>query len=104
MTHFRTGSAGSRHWPALTTFAQGYLHQDALADHRDATAIAHAFAADATPSEREALVRELDRLIDMAGGWDFDRLSQFFWIELGAAHSPASVTELRAMRSAVVQP
>lgn len=90
--------------PALRAFARAYLHEDVLAEHGSADAAAAAFARDASDAERSQLVAELERLERLVRAWPAARLARFFTDRLGAAWTPASVAELRAMRERLRDP
>jgi hypothetical protein len=83
--------------PTLHAFARGYLHEHLIADHGSAGEAAAAFARAASAAERAQLVDELERLERIAAAWPVARLARFFNDRLGAAWTPASHAEIRAI-------
>jgi hypothetical protein len=83
--------------PALTAFARGYLHEDALVEYSSALDAAGAFGRDATVEERRALIADLERLIHALEYRSVQRLERFFAEELRAAWTPATLDDLRSM-------
>jgi hypothetical protein len=93
----RRRSIDAHGFAALAAFARGYLHEDVIAEHGDAATAAAAFHADASDEERRQLADDLERLSEAAHEWTEARLSRFFARELGAAWTPGSVSEVRAL-------
>jgi len=83
----------------LRDFARGYLHQDVLVEHGSAERAAEAFTVDASRDERRELADGLTRLAEAARSWPAERLSRFFTDDLGAAWTPGSIDDVRALEA-----
>jgi hypothetical protein len=91
----------ARSLTALVDFARGYLHQDVIAEHGSANGAAAAFCEDASDDERRRLAEDLLRLSDAARGWPAATLARFFADELGAAWTPATLSDIHALEAIV---
>ena len=85
----------------LTGFARGYLHEDFVTEYGDAAGAARAFAADASPHERQVLADALDRLADESADKPPLGLTHFVASELRCAWRPTSTADVRVLASAV---
>lgn len=83
---------------ALRDFARGYLHEDVLAEHGSSRDAAAAFARDASDDERRRVLDALERVSD---AWPAAKLARLFTDTLGAAWTPASRDEVRALIEAI---
>jgi hypothetical protein len=81
-------------FPAFTSFARGYLHEDYPEVHGSARAAAAAFCADASPDERQQLASDLAGLVRIAASWSIRDLRRFVTKDLGSRWEPKSHEEL----------
>lgn len=88
-------------FPALTSFARGYLHEDFPEIHGSAVAAAAAFSVDADPEERRQLVRELEALARVAEVRSVRDLRRFVTRDLGSRWEPTSRDEIMELLDAV---
>jgi thermostable 8-oxoguanine DNA glycosylase len=83
-------------FPALRGFLRGYLHQDFERVYGSLRAAAEAFRADASETDREELIRELDTLATLAAAVPARALRQFIE-ELGSGWMLTSKEEIREL-------
>jgi hypothetical protein len=83
--------------PNLTAFVRAYLHEDVVAEHGTATGAADAFARDASSAERQALTRELERVVRALDTRPAAEVTRFFSDTLRAGWTPSSRQELRLL-------
>jgi hypothetical protein len=81
-------------FPALSNFLKGYLHEDYPDEHGSLGAAVAAFVADADPSERQQLVRELESLTRRLSGRSPRSLRRFVTGDLGSRWEPKSRHQL----------
>jgi hypothetical protein len=87
--------------PALSAFVQGYLHQDFVAEYGSVPQAVDAFLRDASPSDRDALVTELQRCAADTAEWPIERLQDLFTREFGGAWAPPSRDALDAVSNQI---
>jgi hypothetical protein len=88
-------------FPALKAFLKGYLHQDYAVVHGSVRAAAEAFRADASPDERDQLVRELESLSEIVTGHKGRALRGFMGGEMGSGWIPKSREEILELLEAI---
>jgi hypothetical protein len=88
-------------FPALTSFARGYLHEDFPDVHGSAVAAAAAFSEDANPEERRQLVQEVEALARVAEGRSVRDLRRFMTRALGSRWEPRSRDEIMELLDAL---
>ena len=88
-------------FPALRAFLRGYLHQDFAAVHGSVRAAAEAFRADASPAERDQLVRELESLATIVSGQKARALRRSIAGEMGSGWMPKSREEILELLEAI---
>jgi len=81
-------------FPALSSFAKGYLHEDFPEVHGSARRALAAFCAEADPAERGQLAAELSSLVSAVAHRSTRDLRRFVTRELGSRWAPGSRDEL----------
>lgn len=99
----REGGLEAAAFPALRAFARAYLHEDLMPTHGSAVAALLAFAAEAQPAEREALVADLDRLAAATGPLAWPKVVTFIQDDLGAHWLPAGPDDVRMLAAVLRQ-
>ena len=91
-------------FPALTSFVQGYLHQDFPEVHGSVAAAAAAFCTDAGVEERRQLAEELEALVHATSGRSPRHVRRFVVGDLGSGWTPASRDDLLALLDVIRPP
>ena len=80
-------------YPLLSTFAQGYLHQDIGLESDTPAKAAAAYVAALSPEERRALAEEAARMHEVSRNWTPAEIKRA-WDEMGSYWIFRSVEEL----------
>ena len=96
-------------FPALRALLRGYLHEDYPAEYGSASSAVAAFAQDAQPAERRAVMLEWQRFSAMTQAWSIGDLRRALTLDLGSAWQPATRRDVdrafaRLTRSASSRP
>jgi len=81
-------------FPALRAFLRGYLHEDFSEVHGSVRQAATAFRDDASASELDRVVDELERLAEILASQPVRLLRQFVSEDLGSGWAPKSREEV----------
>lgn len=86
---------------ALSAFARGYLHEDALAEYGSAVGAARAFAADASEEDRRRVATALEALANAVHGRPPAALQRFLSRQVRSAWAPDDAEELETLAGAI---
>ncbi len=99
----RRSSFDPDHYPALSQFAAGYLHEDFVTEHGTAKGAREAFLRDASASERTAFAKEGQRFVAETAALPWAEARAAFF-SLGGAWRPASRAALEALFETPIAP
>lgn len=86
---------------ALSTFARGYLHEDAIAEYGSAAGAARAYVADATEEDRRRVAAALETLAGAVHGRPPAALQRFLNRQVRCAWAPVDAGELRVLADTI---
>ncbi len=86
---------------ALSAFARGYLHEDAVAEYGSAVGAAKAYAADASEEDRRRVAAALEALASAVHGRPPAALRRFLRRQVRSAWAPDDAEDLKALADTI---